>query len=62
MGKGIEVLLYLSVMLRYVYQARTSVVYGKAASSHFSGVSPDCIAVGVYGSPVVPGISCGLGY
>ena len=47
MGKGIGVLLLMSALGVIEHEGRTSVIYCETATSHFTGVTPDCIPVGI---------------
>jgi hypothetical protein len=48
MGRGIVVLLFMSALGLVENEERTSVIHCEAAPSHFTGVTPDCIPVGIY--------------
>jgi hypothetical protein len=42
------VLLFTSALGLVENDERTSVIYCETTSTHFTGVTPDCITVGVY--------------
>jgi hypothetical protein len=48
MGRGIVVLLYTSVSRLFEDDGLTSVIHCETAPTHFTGVTPDCIPVGIY--------------
>lgn len=48
MGRGIVVLLFMSALGLLEDDGFTSVVYCETTPTHFTGVTPDCITVGVY--------------
>ena len=57
MGRGIVVLLSMSALGVIEHEGRTSVIHCEAATSHFTGMTPDSIPVGIYRAPVVSDIS-----
>ena len=48
MGRDIVVLLFTSASSLSDHEELTSVIHCKAAPSHFTGMAPDCVSVGIY--------------
>jgi len=48
MGRGIVVLLVMSALCLVGNEELTSVIHCETAAAHFTGVTPDCVPVGVY--------------
>lgn len=57
MGRGIVVLLSTSALGVFKHDELTSIVHCETATSHFTGMTPDSIPVGIDRAPVVSDIS-----